>query len=128
MISWLMKITGLDSIFVWLIIAGLAVASIWGYGLLRYHSGYDQAKIEYTLRIETMKKDYADKLNSALERQSKANELAKKNESQLIIDYETQIALRDRQIAENDNEAKNDTSKPFACITDDGRMRLNKIK
>ena len=128
MIAWLMKLTGLDSIFVWLIVGGLAVAGLWGYGAYQHHKGYSEASIEYTLRIETMKKDYATQLADALERQSKANELAKRNESQLIIDYETKIAERDRIIAENENEAKNDNGKSFACITDAGRMRLNKIK
>lgn len=128
MISWLLKATGLSDWILYVILAFGIVAAVFGYGLYEHHQGYSQAEAEYTLRIETMKKDYATQLADALERQSKANELAKRNESKLIIDYETQLAMRDKIIAENENEAKNDNGKSFACITDAGRMRLNKIK
>ena len=123
-----MKLTGLDSIFVWFIVGGIAVAGLWSYGAYQHHKGYSEASIEYTLRIETMKKDYATQLADALERQSKANELAKRNESQLIIDYETQLAMRDKIIKENEDAAKNDTSKSIGCITSDGWMRLKRIE
>lgn len=128
MISWLMGATGLSSVFVWLIVGGIAVSAVFGYGLYQHHTGYNEAKIEYTLRIETMKKDYAVELANALEKQSQANELAKRNESQLIIDYESKIAERDKIIKENEDAAKKDSSPNAGCITSNGWLRLKRIE
>jgi len=127
MIAWLIKLTGLSSIFVWLIIAGIAAAGVFGYGVLQHHNGYEQAKTEYTLQIQTMKLDYSNQLNAALERQSNANAKAKVNEAQKIIEYETKIALRDKIIKDNSDAAKNDPNANNCGVSNSGRLRLNQI-
>ena len=128
MITWLMNVTGLSSIFVWRIVAGLAVAGVFGYGALQYHNGYEQAKTEYTLQIQTMKLEYSNQLNIALERQSQANAKAKLNEAQKIIEYETKIALRDKIIKENSDAAKNDPTADNCGVSSGSGMRLNRIE
>lgn len=128
MISYLMKLTGLDSIFVYLIVAGVIVAGVYGFGWYKYDSGYDQAKIEYSLQIEKLKSDYATKLADALEHQSNANEIAKANEAQKIIAYETQLALRDKIIKENADEAKADPSSSRCGMSANGLRRIERIK
>jgi flagellar basal body P-ring protein FlgI len=126
MIAWIMNVTGLSSIFVWLIVAGIAVAGMFGYGALQHHNGYEQAKTEYTLQIQTMKLDYANALNTALERQSKANEIAKTNEAQQIIKYEAKIALRDKILKEI--EDANVSNSSDCSLSADSVRRLDSIE
>lgn len=127
MIAWLIKLTGLDSIFVYLILGGLIAAGILGFGWYERHQGYNQAATEYSLKIENMKRVSAEALAKELERQAHANEIAATAQAAKLKELSDKNVSLEQTIKENEDAAEVDPNANRTAISVDGVRRINRV-
>lgn len=93
-----------------------------------YSAGYQKAEALASLRMETLKADYAKRLWEEAERQSLANLEAKAREEQLIA----RLVEENRQLEEHIEDllhaAEADPDAGRVCLSPDSRMRVNQVR
>lgn len=111
-----------------LVLAGVVVFAIWGFGAFKESQGYDRAKLECDLEISKIEAEQL--VLSAIERrrQQQVNDDAKRYEAELI-NQNNQSSVELRQLLlEQSVESIKDSGASNSCLGASSVRRLNKVQ
>ncbi len=111
-----------------LILAGIVLAAIIGYGEWRGHTRYNQAVALWSAKYNQRENDLIRASMAEADRQRKANEAAKALEAERIAQLEADNEKLSQLIKELSDEADKDPAADSIVLSPSARLRINKVR
>lgn len=111
-----------------LIALGLAAILIGYAGYALYSRGYGAAETKWSAKYNERENELIRARMAETERQLAANQAAKKAEAERIARIEAEKLALENLIKELSNEADADPAADNVCISESGRVRINKVR
>lgn len=101
---------------------------ILGLGYWVYSAGYSSAETKWAAKYADLEQGMKDRLLEETQRQIAANTEAKKREAIKILQLQTEKSALEKLIGELDEAADKDPLGGRECLSDDSRLRINKVR
>lgn len=111
-----------------LILAGIILVAILGYGEWRNSAGYNKADALWSAKYNERENELLRARMAETERQLAANQAAKKAEAERIAKIEAEKLALENLIKELSNEADADPAADNVCLSPDAGVRINKVR
>lgn len=111
-----------------LIIAGVILAAIIGYGEWRGNSRYNAAVAVWSAKYDKREADLIEKADKERSRQIIANNEAKKAEAERIAQLEAENNALENNIRKLEDEAALDPDADKPSLSPAGRLRVNSVR
>lgn len=93
-----------------------------------YSTGYAKADAAWTVKYEKLQADYSRKRTEEVQRQLNANIEAKRREQSRIAALVEEKRQLEEDIEDLLHEAEIDPHADRVCLSDDSRLRINKVR
>ncbi|CAN7492971.1 hypothetical protein LJR231_003447 [Phyllobacterium sp. LjRoot231] len=118
----------LTGLYAKLIIAGVILAAIVGYGEWRNNAGFNKSEALWTAKYNQRENDLIRQSMAETERQRSANEAAKALEVERIAQLEADNEKLSQLIKDLSDEADKDPAANSGGLSDSARLRINKVR
>jgi hypothetical protein len=116
MIKLIAGLLGGNTLFAWLIVAGLCLGALGGVYWYVDHQGYRRASLEWTVKYNERELQLERQRLAELDRQAIANDTAKAAERERLAQLRNELAQMELQLKEQADEAAKDPDRGnIAC-------------